>query len=94
MADMGFEDMDSEPTPSDETPMTEEGMPEANSTITIPSAMLAGREPAEGDTITMKVVAVTDDGVEVAISEAPEQSEEEYPEASSQIDEMAASGGY
>lgn len=90
--DMGFADM--EETPSQEEPMTEEGAPEARDTVTIPLSMLGDREPREGETITMKVVATGPDGVEVMVSEAPgetgETGEDGYQEAGPQIDQMAA----
>ena len=84
---------DSQPTNSTETPQTEEGQPEPQDSATIPDTMLQGKQFKVGDSITLKVVAVGDDGIEVELPEEQQSQGEEYPEPNSEIDSMAAQGG-
>lgn len=101
MATAGMEDFDEETPvaelPEEETPLTEEGTPEKPSTVSIPMASLGGKEMNEGDTITLRVVSVGEDGVEAEVTSGKEADAagDQYEEADTAIDGMAgAPGGY
>lgn len=77
-----------------EAAMTEDGAPESaesESSAFIPAAILGGKQFRPGDTITLKVVESSDDGLEVAVaSAAPAEASSDYPSAESEIDAAAA----
>lgn len=76
-----------------ETPLTEENAPdEDETTVAISSGALNGKEVKEGQTITMKVVSVDDEGVRAVVvtDEGEPESGEGYQEAGPQFDQMAA----
>lgn len=73
-----------------EQPMTEDGTPETTESISIPRAALGSRDVKEGDTIRMKVTAVTDDGVQAEVADDKEtgKAEGEYQEPNAAMDKM------
>lgn len=78
-----FDDDESPRRKKDETPLTEEGAPEPSeaNTLHIPNAFLQGSEFKPGDQVMMKVIAVGDDGVEVAYATEDDSGEEMSAEA-------------
>lgn len=84
------EDMQDMPSKTqDEKPITEDGAPESTGeTIDIPKDFLQGTQFREGDELVLKVVAVGDDGIEVAYATAPEKGEPKEKSANEQIDEL------
>lgn len=93
--DYGLSDLEPDvtETPDDEIPMAEEGEPEPmQGTVTIPKSALAGRDVSEGDTVTLRVVSVDDDGVRAELATNTETGEPGYEEPNAAIDSMA--GGY
>lgn len=90
MEDMAEED-NGEDSSSSERPITEENTPEdSGDTLHVPSEFCAGMEFKPGDEITMKVVSVGDDGVEVAYAK-PEDSNEKpdsRESANAELDSM------
>lgn len=93
-----MDDLESEEsTPAsgkDHRPVTEENTPEdAGEVIHIPTEFLQGTKFREGDELVLKVVAVGDDGLEVAYAKAPEGEkggESDASGGSSDMDEMDA----
>lgn len=76
---------------AEETPMTEEGSPEEPSEgIRIPMSAL-GREVAEGETITLRVIASDENGISAEIVEAEAApSRDGYEEPNAAFDRMAS----
>lgn len=77
--DMHSNPNESEPAESPESkqkPITEDGAPESTGeTIKIPKDFLEGTSFREGDELVLKVVAVGDDGIEVAYAPKSEKGE-------------------
>lgn len=85
-----MEDMASSRTAAKDRPITQDGMPPDNGdTIHIPKAFLQGTTFKEGDELILKVVAVSDEGLEVAYAKAPE-NESEPGSAGSELDALDA----
>lgn len=87
-------DAEAPPVPEEEMPMAEEGTPEPAGAISIPLASLGGAEYAPGDTITLRVVTVNDDGVQAEVQAGKPQPSDDYQEPDAAIDQMAEPAGY
>lgn len=95
----GMEDMEDEaasPESSKERPITEEGTPEdTGETISVPKEFLQGTQFKPGDELVLKVVAVSDDGLEVAYAKEPEGGETDESSRESANAELDSMGdGY
>lgn len=90
MTPIGMEDVETEEvvemSDEGETPMTEEGTPESTS-VHIPTAAL-GRSVEPGETITLRVVASDENGVQAEVVESV-RAEGDYEEADVAFDRMA-----
>lgn len=77
----GFEDMPDEAaspeSSASERPVTEENTPETTGdTISVPKEFLQGTEFKPGDELVLKVVAVSDEGLEVAYATADDKGDD------------------
>lgn len=71
--------------------MTEQGTPETPSSISIPSSDLGGAKFKKGDTITLRITDVTDEGVEAEYEGPDKKDENEPPNANEELDGMSTS---
>lgn len=76
------------------TPLTEEGQPDSmDQTVMIPKAALGDRECKPGETLTLRVVSVDDDGVQATVQGYGQDNQSGangYQEAGPAIDAMAS----